>query len=74
MAVRFELKKVEDENTGQSVDTLLKIVSIPPHPESEEVYCTVLELESLFKTCETRWGGNWNLEKLQYAIMESDVD
>lgn len=66
----FTLEKVADEGTGTMVDTVIK-----KHDDgTREEWCSVLDLDRLFDTCVSRWGKNWNLEKVLIAIRESEID
>lgn len=35
---------------------------------------TVQDFDNLFDACVSRWGSNWNLEKVVAAIHESELD
>jgi hypothetical protein len=67
--MRFELRKKKD-SLGYESDALIKIAD----DNTEEQWCTITDLDSLFNTCVDRWGDNWNLEKVTVAIRESEID
>ena len=69
MSTKFEIKKIEEENTGASLDSVVKIVDGKP----DEVWCSIAELHNLFTACVTKWGDNWNMEKITVAVTESDI-
>lgn len=74
MKVYFKLEKVADENTGQEIDSVVQYKGEDGKPHDREVWCSVVDLDQLFNTCKDRWGDNWNLEKVKYAIRESEID
>ncbi len=73
MSVRFALEKIEDENTGQLIESIVQIKEINGKTE-RDVWCSVLDLDRLFNTCVDRWGSNWNLEKVMTAIRDSEIN
>ena len=72
--IRFALEKVEDESTGQPIDTLIKYTKEGDAPETSEPWGNVMEYNSLFDACVSRWGNNWDLNKVIAAINESTLD
>lgn len=68
MATRFEIKKIEDENTGSCNDCVVKIVDGKP----DEVWCSIAELHTLFTSSVTKWGDNWDINKIVTAINEAN--
>lgn len=66
----FTLEHRQDE-TGDIVPTLIKRDELGR--EIDE-WCNVKELDQLFEACVSRWGKNWNLEKVMVAIRESQID
>jgi hypothetical protein len=60
---------MKDQN-GTESDALVKIED----SGTEDVWCTVQDLDTLFDTCVKRWGSNWDLNKVCTAITECDFD
>jgi hypothetical protein len=73
MAVKFELRKVEDEGTGVLVDTLMKITTVG-EKVVEEAWGSVLDFDKLFNACVARWEGNWDIDKVCTTIRETTID
>ena len=71
---RFALEKIEDEQTGQTVDTLIKYTKDGDAPETSEAWGNVLEYNQLFDACVKRWGDNWDLNKVVAAVIECEFD
>lgn len=73
--IRFALEDVADSN-GIVVPTLVKYTKIKDsdQPETREEWGNVHDFDSLFNACVSRWGSNWNLEKVIVAIRESEID
>jgi len=70
MATKFEIKKITDEDTGAVLDSVVKVVD----GKEDEVWCSIADLNKLFESCVTRWGSNWDLNKVCVAIVESNID
>jgi len=72
--VRFALEKIEDEATGQAVDTLVKYTKDGEQPETSETWGNVVEFNQLFDACVKRWDNNWDLNKVVTAVLECEFD
>lgn len=66
--ISFSIQQKMDQ-TGTEVATLVKEVD-----GACEDWCTIQELDRLFDSCHSRWGNNWNLEKLMLAVRECEFD
>lgn len=71
--VSFKLEKVQDPRTGTEVDTLIKYVEVDGKGPEGEPWCNVMELDQLFSACASKWGSNWDLQKVIVAIQESEI-
>lgn len=67
--VTFAVEKIEDEDTGQTLDAVVKTAA----DGTKDTWCTILDLDKLFGACVKKWEGNWNLDKVIAAIEDSDV-
>lgn len=70
MATKYSVQDRPCEKTGTPVPTLVKAVDGKP----DEELGTMLEFENLFDACHSRWGNNWDSEKLIVAVNESEID
>lgn len=69
MNISFKLEKKQDK-AGQLVDTIVKYID---NKEDEE-WCTIPDLDRLFDSCVSRWGSNWDLNKLVTCVNECEFD
>jgi hypothetical protein len=70
MATKFEIKKVTDEDTGATLDCVVKVVD----GQEDDVWCSIADLNTLFQTCVSKWQGNWDLNKVCVAIQEANFE
>lgn len=70
MTTKFVIKMVVDEETGSALDSVVKTVD----GKEDEIWCSISDLNKLFDTCTSRWGSNWDLNKVCIAIQEADFE
>lgn len=67
---RFTLEDVKQPATSVTVPTLVKY-----HDDGRrEEWGNVQDFDQLFDTCVSRWGSNWDLNKVCTAIRECDFN
>lgn len=72
--ISFAIEKLVSDQTGQVIDGVVKLITHEDGTVDRETWCTILDLDKLFDTCVTRWGKNWNLEKVCAAIAETEIE
>lgn len=73
MSVYFKLEKIVDDKTGTPIDTLVKYIEENGKVTSEP-WIDVISLDQFFDACVSRWGSNWDLNKVRTAILESEIN
>jgi hypothetical protein len=75
MKIYFKMEKEADKNTGQMIDSVVRYEDTENGEEPKRnVWCSVIDLDQLFSACARRWGENWDLEKVKFAIRESEIE
>jgi hypothetical protein len=70
MTIKFVVKSVLNENIAALQDCVVKEVI----GQEDDVWCSIADLDNLLNACETRWGNNWDLNKVCVAIAEANFE
>jgi hypothetical protein len=68
--IKFVVEDRPHPRTGTPLPTVVKKEDGAPDDE----WCTIQDLDELFEACVTRWGTNWDLNKVKMAVAEAEFN